>query len=102
MKAENSKEERITVMFEDERIRIEKIESFGVCSPKDFWYDQAEEEWVLLMQGSARLMFDTGETLTLRDGQSFTIPAHVKHRVDETSADAVWMCVFEKDPTSST
>ena len=30
--------EEITTLFENEKTRIEKIESFGNASPVDFWY----------------------------------------------------------------
>ena len=39
------------------RLRIERIVSLGQASPPGFWYDQAEEEWVLLLAGAARLRF---------------------------------------------
>src|SRR4051812_48518037 len=35
------------------RSRIERIVSHGHSSPPDFWYDQAEHEWVLLLRGAA-------------------------------------------------
>ena len=37
-------------------IRLQRIISFGQVSPKGFWYDQKEAEWVMLLTGRARLV----------------------------------------------
>ncbi|HOD43146.1 MAG TPA: hypothetical protein PKL57_21545, partial [Candidatus Wallbacteria bacterium] len=50
------------------RVRIERILSAGQASPEGFWYDQPENEWVLLVQGEARLAFDDGSSLVLKAG----------------------------------
>ena len=34
-------------------IRIERIVSRGHTSPPDFWYDQPQAEWVIVLAGSA-------------------------------------------------
>ncbi len=78
-------------------LRIERIVSRGHCSPQDFWYDQDEHEWVLLLSGEAKLRFQSErETLHLRPGQYLHIPAHVRHRVEWTSADkdSIWLAIF--------
>ena len=76
-------------------VRVERIVSTGHASPRDFWYDQAEHEWVLLLHGHAVLEFQT-HTLSLSPGDYVFIPAHQKHRVASTSPDAptVWLAVF--------
>jgi hypothetical protein len=38
-------------------VRIERI-SHGHSSPADFWYDQAQAEWVIVLKGAARLQFE--------------------------------------------
>jgi cupin 2 domain-containing protein len=38
-------------------LRIERIVSTGHRSPPGFWYDQPGGEWVLLIDGAARLRF---------------------------------------------
>ncbi len=78
-------------------VRIERIVSTGQCSPPDFWYDQNEGEWVLVLQGEARLRFeDEVEPRCLKAGDFVNIPAHRRHRVDWTSPDepTVWLAVF--------
>jgi cupin 2 domain-containing protein len=77
-------------------VRIERIVSFGHSSPDGFWYDQAEDEFVVLLAGSATLRFDDGRTLDLTPGAWIDIPAHRRHRVEATAADeaTVWLTVF--------
>lgn len=78
-------------------LRIERIISTGQASPPDFWYDQTEGEWVLLLAGAARLRFaDEAEPRHLRPGDWLDIAPHRRHRVDWTHPhDAtVWLAVF--------
>ncbi len=39
-------------------VRIERIVSKGHVSPDIGWYDQAEHEWIMIMQGKATLEFE--------------------------------------------
>lgn len=78
-------------------VRIERIVSFGQSSPDGFWYDQDEDEFVVLLAGSAVLRFEDGDrTLDLTPGTWIDIPAHSRHRVEATAADqaTVWLTVF--------
>ena len=72
---------------------LEHIVSRGAASPEGFWYDQPRAEWVLLLQGEALLRYECGETRNLRAGDTLVIPAHRRHRVEHTSADAVWLAL---------
>ncbi len=77
-------------------VRVERIVSEGHVSPEGFWYDQEEWEWVAVLQGSAKLEFEGHGVLSLTSGRWALIPAHVRHRVIETSASpqCVWLAVF--------
>lgn len=78
-------------------LRIERILSRGQCSPPGFWYDQEQSEWVLLIQGAARLGFcDPARSVVLTPGSYINIPAHVAHRVEWTCPDqeSIWLAVF--------
>lgn len=88
-------EELVDVLLTSGPVRIERIVSHGQASPPGFWYDQAEHEWVLVVQGGARLSLN-GETIELRPGDHIYIPAHQKHRVEWTTPDAItiWLAVF--------
>lgn len=92
-------EELVTVLTESQHVRIKRIVSTGHCSPEDFWYDQDEHEWVVLLQGEAKLDFEGGESVQMKPGDHVLIPAHRKHRVDWTTPDepAVWLAVFYRD-----
>ena len=74
--------------------RLERIESNQASSGEGFWYDQQQAEWVALIRGRATLRFEPGGTLVLHAGDCLTIPAHHRHRVESTSADAVWLAMF--------
>jgi len=79
-----------------QNIRIERILSKGHSSPDAGWYDQDENEWVIVLQGSAMLVFDDGTDVRLDVGHHVNIPAHKKHRVAWTDPDnvTVWLAVF--------
>jgi len=78
-------------------VRIERIISRGQSSPENFWYDQEENEWVILIKGRARLSFyDENKIVVLNEGDYLDIPAHKKHRVEWTDPDkeTIWLAVF--------
>lgn len=85
--------EVIEPLLQSGGMRIERIVSHHAASPPGFWYDQAWDEWVILLRGHAVLSLQDGEALALRPGDHLLIPKHRKHRVDSTSADALWLAV---------
>lgn len=54
----NLPDELLTTLLETSNVRIERIVSQGHISPKGFWYDQDENEWVIVLKGAARLQFE--------------------------------------------
>ena len=96
-------EELAEVLAENQHIRIERIISTGHASPAGFWYDQEEYEWVAVLKGEAKLLFEGyDEPMTMRVGDHFLIPPHRKHRVEWTTPDepTVWLAVFYRDRTT--
>lgn len=90
-------EELVEVIAQNRHVRIERIVSRGHASPEGFWYDQDENEWVVVLQGKGRLLFEgTDEPLELGPGDFVNIPAHRRHRVESTEPDepTVWLAVF--------
>ncbi len=89
-------EELIEVLAENQHVRIERIVSTGHASPEGFWYDQHEQEWLVVLTGEAILRFQNGDSVHLRSGDHVLIPAYRKHRVEWTSPEepTVWLAVF--------
>lgn len=96
---ENAPEEVVTELLAADGVRIERIVSFGQPSPDGFWYDQKENEWVLLLEGSATLGFEEGDPVDLKPGDCLNIPAGKRHRVEKTDEHGrtVWLAVFSKN-----
>ena len=92
--------ERFDTLFANHVCRVERIVSFGHASPPGFWYEQAEDEWVVLLAGSAALAFEDGRVLDLRAGDWKSLPAGCRHRVESVSEDAVWLAVHCRADTA--
>ncbi|MDJ0743526.1 MAG: cupin domain-containing protein [Xenococcaceae cyanobacterium MO_167.B27] len=78
-----------------DNILIERIISTGQTTPPEEWYDQAKDEWVILLQGEAILSYADGSQIKLTAGDYLFIPAHQKHRVEYTSSEppCIWLAV---------
>ncbi len=76
-------------------IKIERVISQGHTSPASGWYDQEQDEWVMLMQGAATLTFEDGQETQLIVGSHLLIPAHLKHKVSWTAPNqqTIWLAV---------
>jgi len=87
--------EQITTLAGHHGLRVERIVSHGHCSPPDFWYDQDEDEWIMVLAGSAILDVNEQQQ-SLHAGDYLLIPAHCRHRVAWTDPeqDTVWLAVF--------
>lgn len=87
--------ELCTVLAQSDSLKIERIVSAGHASPAGFWYDQAQNEWVLLIAGSAVLTLDQ-RRVELKPGDHLLIPAHQRHRVEQTSPTekTIWLAIF--------
>ena len=96
-KAREDGEEIVDLLLRRPDCRIERIISHGQSSPEGFWYDQNEDEWVLLLSGEAVLEFEeSGEKRKLATGDSLLIPAGCRHRVEQTASPTVWLTVWAK------
>ena len=56
--AANIGEEAFSEILARPRLKIERIISQGQTSPPGFWYDQAWNEWVIVLKGNAKLQFE--------------------------------------------
>ena len=94
---EDLPDELIEEILRSDSVRIERIVSRGHRSDDDFWYDQAENEWVLVISGAAKIAFaDTPGEIELEPGDYLQIPAGRQHRVTWTAAgiDTIWLAIF--------
>lgn len=89
-------DELFQILAGNENVRIEKIVSESHSSPPGFWYDQNETEFVILLSGSAKILFEDNSAAILKPGDYLIIPPHRKHRVEYTAKDekSVWLAVF--------
>jgi cupin 2 domain-containing protein len=89
-------EEQVERLAAGPNMHIERIVSTGQASPPGFWYDQSDDEFVVLIAGAARLRFEAGDvSLDLTPGDWVEIPAHERHRVEWTQAEppTVWLAI---------
>jgi cupin 2 domain-containing protein len=86
--------EFVQTLISTAEMRIERIVSHGHASAADSWYDQPQHEWVIVLQGAARLQF-AEDMVEMKPGDFLNIPAFQKHRVDWTTPDepTVWLGV---------
>lgn len=79
-------------------IKIERIISKGHTTPKGEWYNQDENEFVLVIKGDAELLFENDERIIMKEGDYIIIPAHKKHRVEKTNLrqETIWLVIFYK------
>ena len=97
--------ELINVLTENESVKVERIVSDGHGSPKGFWYDQKENEWVMLLSGSAVLSIEREpgiERIELKPGDHLLIQPHQRHRVESTSQTekTIWLAVYFSPPAA--
>ena len=83
--------ESFELLLEHRNVKIQKIRSHDFH--KGEWYEQGEDEWVVLLEGSATLEYEDG-LKQLRSGDYLFIPRGTKHRVADTSSDALWLAFF--------
>ena len=88
--------EQFVTLFKNDSVKIERIVSHAHASPADFWYDQLEDEWVIVLRGSAVLEFIDGDVVEMNEGDYLVIPRGVRHRVARTGEKTVWLAVHLK------
>jgi cupin 2 domain-containing protein len=89
-------EEVFECIIKKDNILIERIVSNGHVTPAGQWYDQINDEWVILLQGEAILLFEKNQKLVrMCPGDFLLIPAQTRHRVEWTQPDfnTIWLAV---------
>jgi cupin 2 domain-containing protein len=97
-------EERFETLLETAGFRLERILSQGHATPEGEWYDQDWDEWVMLLQGAARLTIEgrAGE-LAMKPGDTVLLPARCRHRVEWTISGqvTVWLALHYRAGSDS-
>ena len=90
----NDNEEFLKII-QKPNVTIERIVSTGQITPENFWYNQKQNEFVIVLKGEAIIEFKDKEII-LKEGDYLNIKAHKKHRVKYTSKDepTIWLAVF--------
>ena len=94
-------EEIFETLLKADHFALERIISFGQATPPGQWYDQPKDEWVILLKGSAGLLFEgQEETMVLHPGDYVHILAHQRHRVEWTDGkqETVWLALHYETP----
>ena len=89
------KDEVFESLIETAQLKVERIVSYGHASPDEFWYDQGQDEWVLLLKGAARIQVEGKAEQHLKPGSYINLPAHTRHRVSWTEPDTetIWLAI---------
>ena len=87
-------DELFTPLLQRNDVIIERIVSQGHSTAAGQWYDQTQDEWVMVLQGQAILSYEQTEQL-LNVGDYVFIPAHTRHRVAWTDPkqNTVWLAI---------
>ena len=89
--------ELFTALVKKNSLKIERIVSRKHITQKGRWYNQDKNEFVLVIKGSAELTFMKNkkhERIKMKKGDYINIPTHLKHRVDKTDKETIWLTVF--------
>jgi len=89
-------EEQFTLVMATPHVRVERVVSTGQTSPPGQFFDQDWAEWVLVLEGSAKLRFESeDEARILLRGDYLYIPPHARHRIEWTDLErpTVWLAV---------
>ncbi|CAG22961.1 cupin domain-containing protein [Photobacterium profundum] len=84
-------------LVKTDNVRIERIISKGHSTSDSDWYDQTEHEWVLVVKGQAKILFEDGmKELHLKEGDYVNISARQRHKVSWThpTEETIWLAVF--------
>jgi cupin 2 domain-containing protein len=92
--------ELLQTLCQREQVNIERILTRGQTTD---WYDQPGDEWVALLAGKAKILFEGGDEIELNKGDWLYIPAHGRHRVSWTSPDetCIWLAVHVRQGAST-
>ena len=92
-------DEILETLLKTEAFELERIISSGQRTPEGEWYDQDMDEWVILLSGSAGLLFEDEEEVSVMNAGDYVhIKPHQRHRVEWTDPEekTVWLALHFK------
>lgn len=78
-------------------VMVERIVSQGQVTEAGRWLEENCDEWVAILKGVGRVLYQDGREVTVGEGEHLFIPAHVKHRVTYTSSPCIWLSITGTD-----
>lgn len=95
----DKKNENFFEILHSKTVKIEKIVSNGQKTPKNYWYNQDRNEFVIILDGFAKVEIKEGDSIKeveLSKGDYLDIKANIEHRVSYTCEEnpTVWLAVF--------
>jgi cupin 2 domain-containing protein len=82
--------ERFETLLQHKNLVVERIISSSRTTPSAF--NQSQDEWALLVQGTATLEVN-GVVRLLTAGDHVFLPAHTPHTVRQVSDGALWLAI---------
>ena len=91
-------DEFFEILLDAPDVRIERIVGLKPFDKPGPWYDQEEDEWVVLLQGEAHLEIKDEKIIHLKKGDFVFLPAHKVHRISKTKSNqkCIWLAVHGK------
>jgi cupin 2 domain-containing protein len=90
-----SNEEQVEQLISGSQFRIERIVSTGQAMPPGEWYDQDDDEWVVLLSGAARLRIESETSeFELNPGDYCLIPATEWNGPTRMGKRSGWQCIL--------
>ena len=95
---ENISEEIFEEIIQGNTFKMERIVSPYLPKGDSKWYNQEENEYVVILQGEAKIELVNSEVITLNKGDHFLIKRFTKHRVAYTSKNplVIWLTIHYK------
>lgn len=85
--------ESFVSLYEKDGILIERIVSSDKLEAKQ--YNQPYDEWIVLLEGEARLEVNNKE-IFLHKGDTSLLEKNVPHKVLSTKKGTIWLCIHLK------
>jgi len=94
----NIKSENFEDIIRNNNLVLERIISCGQKTPGNKWLEESNDEWVILLQGKAELLYESGEKIVMKKGDYIFLPSKTKHKVTYTSKRpyCIWLAVHGK------